>query len=109
MVGVSFYGIGLRVSVPRVDGFGRSQLLAPEEVLKRIPTPGAEGPRGGVLYHDGQFDDCRLLINLAQTAGCRGHRQWPGDQRCRRLTPRWRSATRKQAEKSLLPRVASST
>ncbi len=22
----------------------------------------------GVLYHDGQFDDARLLINLAQTA-----------------------------------------
>jgi glycerol-3-phosphate dehydrogenase len=24
--------------------------------------------RGGVVYHDGQFDDARLAINLAQTA-----------------------------------------
>ena len=26
-----------------------------------------EGLRGGVIYHDGQFDDARLAINLAQT------------------------------------------
>ena len=65
-----FYGIGLRVydMLAGKYGFGRSQLLSPEEVLKRIPTLEAEGLRGGVLYHDGQFDDSRLLINLAQTA-----------------------------------------
>jgi glycerol-3-phosphate dehydrogenase len=28
--------------------------------------------RGGVKYHDGQFDDARLLINLAQTAAEQG-------------------------------------
>jgi glycerol-3-phosphate dehydrogenase len=28
--------------------------------------------RGGVLYHDGQFDDSRLLINLVQTAAEQG-------------------------------------
>jgi glycerol-3-phosphate dehydrogenase len=28
--------------------------------------------RGGVLYHDGQFDDARLAINLAQTAASHG-------------------------------------
>lgn len=27
-----------------------------------------QGLRGGVIYHDGQFDDSRLVINLAQTA-----------------------------------------
>src|SRR6185503_182032 len=32
------------------------------------PTLEREGLRGGVLYYDGQFDDARLLINLAQTA-----------------------------------------
>src|SRR5438270_381624 len=26
------------------------------------------GATGGVIYYDGQFDDSRLLINLAQTA-----------------------------------------
>ena len=65
-----FYGIGLRVYdiLAGKYGFGRSELLSPEEVLKRIPTLEAQGLRGGVLYHDGQFDDSRLLINLAQTA-----------------------------------------
>ena len=24
--------------------------------------------RGGVIYHDGQFDDARMAISLAQTA-----------------------------------------
>jgi glycerol-3-phosphate dehydrogenase len=27
-----------------------------------------KGLREGVVYHDGQFDDCRLAISLAQTA-----------------------------------------
>jgi glycerol-3-phosphate dehydrogenase len=69
-----FYGIGLRVydMLAGKYGFGRSKLLSPEEVLKRIPTLESEGLRGGVLYHDGQFDDSRLLINLAQTAAEQG-------------------------------------
>ena len=39
-----------------------------DEVLEHIPTLEREGLRGGVMYYDGQFDDARLLINLAQTA-----------------------------------------
>ena len=33
-----------------------------------MPTLQTHGLRGGILYHDGQFDDSRLLINLVQTA-----------------------------------------
>src|SRR5262249_55678322 len=40
--------------------------------LARIPALRPEGLRGGVLYHDGQFDDSRLLIALARTAAERG-------------------------------------
>jgi glycerol-3-phosphate dehydrogenase len=40
--------------------------------LARIPTLEQEGLRGGVLYHDGQFDDSRLLIDLARTAAANG-------------------------------------
>ncbi|MBW8457023.1 MAG: hypothetical protein K0M58_01060, partial [Thiobacillus sp.] len=29
---------------------------------------GADGLRGGVLYHDGQFDDARLAVCLAASA-----------------------------------------
>jgi len=32
------------------------------------PTLKEEGLRGGVLYHDGQFDDSRLAMDLAKTA-----------------------------------------
>src|SRR5258707_8733687 len=69
-----FYGIGLKVYdlLAGQYGFGRSVLLSREEVLERIPTLEREGLRGGVLYHDGQFDDSRLLIALAQTAAEQG-------------------------------------
>jgi glycerol-3-phosphate dehydrogenase len=69
-----FYGIGLKVYdlLAGQYGFGRSRVLTPEEVLARIPTLQRDGLRGGVLYHDGQFDDSRLLVNLAQTAAEHG-------------------------------------
>jgi glycerol-3-phosphate dehydrogenase len=69
-----FYGIGLKVYdlLAGKYGFGPSQILSREEVLERIPTLEQDGLRGGVKYHDGQFDDTRLLINLAQTAAEQG-------------------------------------
>jgi glycerol-3-phosphate dehydrogenase len=36
--------------------------------MRAIPNLKEEGLRGGVIYHDGQFDDSRLAVNLAQTA-----------------------------------------
>jgi len=65
-----FYGIGLRVYDVLAGklGFGSSRNLTLEETLERLPTIETEGLRGGVVYHDGQFDDARLAINLAQTA-----------------------------------------
>src|SRR5690349_19757985 len=69
-----FYGLGLKVYdlLAGQYGFGSSRLLSRQEVLQRIPTLNPEGLRGGVSYHDGQFDDTRLLINLAQTAAEHG-------------------------------------
>jgi glycerol-3-phosphate dehydrogenase len=69
-----FYGIGMKVYelLAHRYGFGRSRHLSLEDVLERIPTLEREGLRGGVLYHDGQFDDARLLINLVQTAARKG-------------------------------------
>src|SRR6201992_4190689 len=65
-----FYGIGMKVydKLAGKYGFGKSHLLSKAEVLQRIPTLEQDGLRGGVLYFDGQFDDARLLIDLAQTA-----------------------------------------
>lgn len=65
-----FYGVGLKMYdlLAGKHGFGPSKILSHDEVLKHIPTLEPEGLRGGVVYHDGQFDDSRLLINLLQTA-----------------------------------------
>lgn len=65
-----FYGVGLKVydMLAGRYGFGTSQILSKEETLARLPTIKTEGLRGGVVYYDGQFDDARLLINLAATA-----------------------------------------
>lgn len=65
-----FYGAGLKVYdlLAAKYRFGKSQILSKEETQGRLPTIKTEGLRGGVIYYDGQFDDTRLLINLAQTA-----------------------------------------
>lgn len=65
-----FYGVGMKVydALAGRYGFGKSRLLSSEETVERIPTIALEGLRGGVQYYDGQFDDARMLINMAQTA-----------------------------------------
>ena len=65
-----FYGVGLKVYdwMAGSLGLGPSQFLNKEETLKLAPTLDPDGLRGGVLYHDGQFDDARLAIHLAMTA-----------------------------------------
>ena len=65
-----FYGIGMKVydALAGKLGFGPSHHLSKVETLARIPTIEPEGLTGGVIYHDGQFDDARLAIHLAMTA-----------------------------------------
>jgi glycerol-3-phosphate dehydrogenase len=65
-----FYGIGMKIYdlLAGKYGFGKSRILSRDETLERLPTLRPEGLKGGVVYHDGQFDDSRLLINLMQTA-----------------------------------------
>jgi glycerol-3-phosphate dehydrogenase len=65
-----FYGIGLKIYdvLAGQYGFGKSKILSLEETLRDLPTLKQEGLRGGVIYHDGQFDDARLLIDLMKTA-----------------------------------------
>lgn len=65
-----FYGIGLKIYDKMAGklGLGPSQFLSKEETLQLAPTLDPEDLRGGVLYHDGQFDDARLAIGIAQTA-----------------------------------------
>lgn len=69
-----FYGVGLKVYnlLAGKYGFGPSTILSRDETLQRLPTIKTDGLRGGIVYYDGQFDDSRLLINLAETASEQG-------------------------------------
>ncbi len=63
------YTIGLKL-YDRIAGklrLGPSLFISRKETLEKIPGIRPEGLVGGVLYHDGQFDDSRLAINLAQS------------------------------------------
>lgn len=64
-----YYGLGLKVYdwlAGRLN-IGTSQLLSRHETLKRVSTLNSKGLWGGVVYRDGQFDDARLAVTLAQT------------------------------------------
>ena len=65
-----FYGIGMKVYdlLSGRHGFGHSKFLSKEKTLEYLPTVEPKGLRGGVIYYDGQFDDSRLAVNMAQTA-----------------------------------------
>src|SRR5262249_38194083 len=69
-----FYGFGLRIYnlLSGRHKLGATHRLSKAETLRHVPTFKTEGLRGGVVYYDGQFDDARLLINLAQTAAEQG-------------------------------------
>lgn len=65
-----FYGIGLKVydMLAGKLGLGPSKNLSLEKTREKLPTIETKGLSGGVIYYDGQFDDSRLAVNLAQTS-----------------------------------------
>ncbi|PIF05866.1 MAG: FAD-dependent oxidoreductase [Draconibacterium sp.] len=67
--GGPFYTIGLKVYDLMAGklGLGPSKHLSREEAIEALPTVGKDGLRGGVIYQDGQFDDARMAVSLAQT------------------------------------------
>ncbi|MGH2611751.1 MAG: glycerol-3-phosphate dehydrogenase/oxidase, partial [Rhabdochlamydiaceae bacterium] len=69
-----FYGIGLKVYDVLAGKLGLepSRHLSRRQTLRALPNLHQEGLRGGALYYDGQFDDARLAITLAQTAVAHG-------------------------------------
>jgi len=69
-----FYGIGLKMYdlLAGKAGFGSSKILSKDKTIEMIPNIEDKGLSGGVIYHDGQFDDARLVINILQTAADQG-------------------------------------
>ena len=65
-----FYGIGMKIydMMAGKRGLGKSEIISKEETEKLIPNISKKGLRGGVIYHDGQFDDSRMAITLALSA-----------------------------------------
>ena len=65
-----FYTIGLTLYdlLAGKWGFGRSLPKSRKYVTDAIPQIAAKSLRGGVVYHDGQFDDSRMAVSLVQTA-----------------------------------------
>ena len=69
-----FYGIGLKIYDWMARGLrlDKTVLLSAEQVRGLLPNLRKKKVGGGVLYFDGQFDDARLAINIAQTAAENG-------------------------------------
>ncbi|MBN2639794.1 MAG: glycerol-3-phosphate dehydrogenase/oxidase [Bacteroidales bacterium] len=67
--GGPFYTLGLKVydMMSGKLGLGPSEHISTKEVMQCIPNLKKKGLNGGVVYYDGQFDDARLAVNLAQT------------------------------------------
>ena len=65
-----FYGIGMKIYDMMAGklGLGKSVIISKKETEKLIPNVNKKGLRGGVIYHDGQFDDSRMAITLALSA-----------------------------------------
>jgi glycerol-3-phosphate dehydrogenase len=69
-----FYTIGLTVYdllAGRLS-LGRSKYISKKKTIELLPTVEQKGLVSGVIYQDGQFDDSRLAINIAQTAAENG-------------------------------------
>ena len=69
-----FYGAGLKaydLLAGRMN-LSPSRMLSAGQVVEEIPNVEQRDLKGGVRYHDGQFDDARLAISLALTAADHG-------------------------------------
>ena len=65
-----FYTIGLTIYdllAGRLS-LGKSEYISKKKTIELLPTVQQKGLVSGVIYQDGQFDDSRLAINIAQTA-----------------------------------------
>jgi glycerol-3-phosphate dehydrogenase len=66
-VGLKFYDLlSGRLSL------GRSHFIGKTKTTARLPLLKSEGLKGGVVYHDGQFDDSRMAVTMAQACIANG-------------------------------------
>ncbi|MDB5278876.1 MAG: FAD-dependent oxidoreductase [Ferruginibacter sp.] len=65
-----YYSIGLSMYdlLAGKLSLGKTKMLSKKTTMQLLPAISPDNLSGGVLYQDGQFDDARLAVNLAQTA-----------------------------------------
>lgn len=61
------FGLGIYDLLAGKLSLGKTKHISRQKLLQALPGINAERLYGGVSYHDGQFDDSRLAVNLAQT------------------------------------------
>lgn len=66
-VGMKFYDI-----LAGRFSMGKSYFINRKNTMNRLPLLKSKGLKGGVVYHDGQFDDARMTIALATACVDRG-------------------------------------
>jgi glycerol-3-phosphate dehydrogenase len=66
-VGLKFYDLlSGRLSL------GRSYFISRSKAIARLPLLKADGLKGGIVYHEGQFDDSRMAIAIAHACADNG-------------------------------------
>jgi glycerol-3-phosphate dehydrogenase len=66
-IGLNFYDL-----LSGKLSFGRSHFVSRAKTIKAMPAVNKNSLKGGILYHDGQFDDTRMLVSLAATCADHG-------------------------------------
>lgn len=63
------YSVGLKLYdwIAGRLSLGPSVFISRKKISEKLPSIKRKGLKGGILYHDGQFDDSRLAINLVQS------------------------------------------
>jgi glycerol-3-phosphate dehydrogenase len=69
-----YYGVGLLIYDVMAGrlGLGKTKVINKQKTIQYLPTINTKNLKGAIVYKDGQFDDARLAINLAQTAAENG-------------------------------------
>ncbi|HTF80430.1 MAG TPA: glycerol-3-phosphate dehydrogenase/oxidase, partial [Cytophagales bacterium] len=69
-----FYTVGLKIYdlLAGTLSLGKSEWVSANRAAALLPNIKKEHLKSGIVYHDGQFDDARLGINLAQSASEQG-------------------------------------
>ena len=65
-----FYGLGLKfydILSGRLS-LGKTSILTADETLRMLPSLAPDHLKGGIRYFDGQFNDTRLALDLAESA-----------------------------------------